>query len=83
MSRNPGFGARKGSVDAALAASKAGRAEEQHPDTSEKIVGLSLRLDEPTYRRLKKLAFDRDVKMHTIILDSVTRTLDEADQKAK
>jgi hypothetical protein len=81
MAKRSGLLARSGSIQAAIIAAK-GKAAAENNDTlnakSEqrgKKVGLTLRLDERTHDRLRKIAFEERVSIHSLLLEGVETAL--------
>jgi hypothetical protein len=76
--KNPGLGARKGSVEAALAASRiTSPAAAAAPEASAPVVPLSVRLPKAMHEVLRKIAFDRRVSIHSLILEGIEKVIAE------
>lgn len=75
-SKNPGLGARQGTVAAALAARG-----QSAPDTDAgEVVALSVRLPKATHDALRRIVFEEGnrgnkVSIHGLILDGIAREL--------
>lgn len=77
MSKRVGLAARKSSISAALTASEAagGDAPAKTKPVKQKPVTLSIRLDPDTHEQLRKLAFERRVSIHSLLLEGVAMVL--------
>lgn len=80
MAKRTGLKARTSSIQAAIvAAGAAGTAEKKNaptgriaPETAnEKPVGLSVRLTAETHEVLRRIAFERRVSIHSLLLEGV------------
>lgn len=82
MVKRSGLLARSGSIRAAIVAAK-GEDKAENDDALNartgqqrgKTVGLTLRLDERTHDRLRKIAFENRVSIHSLLLDGVQAAL--------
>ena len=82
MAKRSGLSARSGSIQAAIIAAKGrgpAKSEEAPNGRSarerDKTVGLTVRLDQPTHDRLRKIAFDERVSIHSLLLEGIEATL--------
>ena len=73
--KNPGLGARMGSVEAALAVSRVEAPSVSRPPDS--VVPLSVRLPRPIHDALRKIAYDRRVSIHSLILEGIVTVIKE------
>jgi hypothetical protein len=82
MAKRSGLSARSGAIQAAIVAAK-GKAAAGENCTAKgkssqlgvKTVGLTLRLDQRTHDRLRKVAFDERVSIHSLLLEGVESAL--------
>jgi hypothetical protein len=72
--KNPGLGARRGSIDAALAVSTAS-SEASPPE--EKPVAISIRFPKPIHDELRRIAYEQRVSIHSLILAGVQHVIEE------
>lgn len=82
MAKRSGLSARSGSIQAAIVAAKGeGAAERKNAVKGKsvrsegKTVGLTVRLDERTHDRLRKVAFDERVSIHSLLLEGIEAAL--------
>lgn len=83
MAKRSGLLARSGSIRAAIVAAK-GEAAAENDDALNaksgqqrgKTVGLTLRLNERTHDRLRKVAFEKRVSIHSLLLEGVQAALE-------
>jgi hypothetical protein len=73
--KNSGLGARRGTVGATLGTSRV-KAPSSVP-VPPPIVPLSVRLPKSTHDVLRKMAFDRRVSIHSLILEGVEKVIAE------
>lgn len=83
MAKRSGLSARSGSIQAAIVAAK-GEAAAENKNAAKaksvrqpvgKTVGLTVRLDQRTHDRLRKIAFDERVSIHSLLLEGVEAAL--------
>ena len=83
MAKRSGLSARNGSIQAAIVAAKGEVAAEKRNaakaksgrEQEGKTVGLTVRLDQRTHDRLRKIAFDERVSIHSLLLEGVEAAL--------
>jgi hypothetical protein len=78
MAKRTGLLARSGSIKAAIVAAngeitagKKNTAKARARQLRGKAVGLTLRLDQDTHGRLRKIAFEERVSIHSLLLEGV------------
>lgn len=84
MAKRSGLLARSGSIQAAIVAAK-GKNAAENTDTAHarsasprgRTIGLTLRLDETTHDRLRRIAFEKRVSIHSLLLEGVAAALRE------
>jgi hypothetical protein len=74
--KNPGLGARQGTVAAALAA----RGQSSPEPEAGEIVALSVRLPKATHDTLRRIVFEEGnrgskISIHSLILDGIAREM--------
>lgn len=82
MAKRSGLSARSGSIQAAIIAAKGDQAAEgknaakgNSVRPAARTVGLTVRLDERTHDRLRKVAFDERVSIHSLLLEGIQAAL--------
>lgn len=80
MAKRSGLSARSGSIQAAIVAAKGEGAAENRdslrpkPETL-RPIGLTVRLDQRTHDRLRKVAFDERCSIHSLLLEGIEAAL--------
>jgi hypothetical protein len=77
--KNPGLGARMGSVEAALAARTRGKQEPESPKAEDLII-TSVRLPRPMHNALRAIVYEEGnrgnkVSIHSLILEGVEKVI--------
>lgn len=82
MSKRSGLSARSGSIQAAIVAANEGsRAKRKGVQAASpeaplgRTVGLTVRLDQHTHDRLRRIAFEERVSIHSLLLEGVEAAL--------
>lgn len=82
MARRSGLSARSGSIQAAIVAARGtGPADEIAAVSGPaarckgRTIGLTLRLDEEAHDRLRRIAFEKRVSIHSLLLEGVEAVL--------
>ena len=82
MAKRSGLLARSGSIQAAIVAAKGGAAAENRDALDAKsgapkgkTIGLTVRLDQRTHDRLRKVAFDERCSIHSLLLEGIEAAL--------
>jgi hypothetical protein len=78
MAKRSGLSARSGAIQAAIVAAKGeaaadskNAAKAKSTQSLGKTVGLTVRLDQRTHDRLRKIAFDERVSIHSLLLEGL------------
>jgi hypothetical protein len=84
MAKRSGLSARSGAIQAAIVAAKGegpvgqkNAAKRKSASLLSKTVGLTIRLDQRTHDKLRKLAFDERVSIQSLLLEGVEATLEK------
>lgn len=72
MAKNPGFGARTGSVQAALKAAGSGAGNSAHGNEGEsKLVGVGIRMPAALHEELRRISYERRESINALLLAGV------------
>jgi hypothetical protein len=82
MAKRSGLSTRSGSIQAAIVAAKGEAAvgdknavKAKSAQLLGRTIGLTVRLDQRTHDRLRKVAFDERVSIHSLLLEGVEAAL--------
>ena len=77
MSKNPGFGARTGSVQAALAASRSGgRGAEDTAPANGNIVGVGIRMPDTLHQELRTISFETREFINSLLVAGAMKVVE-------
>lgn len=89
MAKRSGLLARSGSIQAAIVAAKGDAAAENNDALNARAgqkrgrtVGLTVRLDEPTHERLRRIAFEKRVSIHSLLLEGVKAAITKHEKRS-